>query len=214
MPVKPDLSEVLTVDNRPIASYVSPFVNLDEDGEREATDRMRQAMARYNTASTKAYAVLDSYSAEDRSTCCVSSFECQDRTKGEDEDEDEDNTSSVNIRCNLNHVVSLLEDLEVAMDCSAARVLRNEAAAVGGVWDAEKVQLLRDQPSKLRSAKWKPSPAWDEDCAMEGRGETAHPYLPVFRTADISLEVGLSAVWETTLYMFRAKIRYRPFVHL
>ncbi|KAK8128021.1 hypothetical protein PG984_009129 [Apiospora sp. TS-2023a] len=190
MPVKPDLSEVLTVDNMPVSSYVSPFVNLDEDGEIEARETMRQAMARYNTAATKAYAVLDSHSAEDRTTCYVSSFEYQNRTtEEEDEDEDEDNTSSVNIRCELNHVVSLLEELEAAADSTAARVLRNEAAAVGGIWNAEKVQVLRDQPSKLRPVeKWKPSPAWDEDCAMEGRGKTAHPYLPVFRTADISLE--------------------------
>lgn len=189
MPVKPDLSEILTVDSRPIAAYVSPFVNLDDDGERQARETMRQAIARYNMASTKAYAVLDSHSAEDRTTCYVSSFEYQNRTKGYEEDDEEHNTSSVNIRCNLVHVVSLLDDLEAATDSAAARVLRNEAAAVGGVWNAEKVQVLRNQPSKVRSAKWKPSPAWDEDCAMEGRGETAHPFLPVFRTADISLEV-------------------------
>ncbi|KAK7982163.1 hypothetical protein PG996_009854 [Apiospora saccharicola] len=194
MPVKPDLSEILTADNKPISSYVSPFANLDEDGEAETRETMRQAMARYSTASTKAYAVLDSHSAEDHTTCYVSSFEYQNRTKEdedeeEEEEEDEDNTSSVNIRCELNHVVSLLEELEAAADSTAARVLRNEAAAVGGIWNAEKVQLLRDQPSKLRSVKkWKPSPAWDEDCVMEGRDKTAHPYIPVFRTADISLE--------------------------
>ncbi|KAK8080170.1 hypothetical protein PG997_007988 [Apiospora hydei] len=189
LPVKPDLSEILTAESRPISSYASPFINLDEDGEGEARETMRQAMARDNMATTKAYAVLDSHSAEDRTTCFVSSFEYESREKGDGEDEDEEEAaSSVNIRCNLNSVVSLLDELEAAEDSTAARILRNEAAAVGGVWDTERVQALRDHPSKLRSAKWKPSPAWDEDCAMEGRGETAHPYLPVFQTADISLE--------------------------
>ncbi|KAK8051606.1 hypothetical protein PG993_002991 [Apiospora rasikravindrae] len=189
LPAKPDLSEILTAEDRPIGSYASPFINLDEDGEGQARETMRQSMARDNMASTKAYAVLDSHSAEDRTTCYVSSFEYDNRTKEDNGDEDEEeSTSNVNIRCNLDSVVPLLEALEAAEDSTAARVLRNEAAAVGGVWDAEKVQTLRNQPSKLRSAKWKPSPAWDEDCAMEGRGETAHPYLPVFRTADISLE--------------------------
>ncbi|KAK8105689.1 hypothetical protein PG999_009048 [Apiospora kogelbergensis] len=191
LPLKPDLSEVLTAQNKPIASYVSPFVNLDEDEEGEARETMQEAMARGNMASTKAYAVLDSHSAEDRTTCYVSSYAYENRSKGEgkdDEDEDEESTGAVCIRCNLDSVVSLLEDLEATEDSTAARALRNEAAAVGGVWNAQKVQALRDQPSKLRSAKWKPSSAFDEDCAMEGRGETAHPYLPVFRTADISLE--------------------------
>ncbi|KAK7956576.1 uncharacterized protein PG986_005798 [Apiospora aurea] len=189
LPVKPDLSEILTAESRPISSYASPFINLDEDEEGEARETMRQAMARDNMATTKAYAVLDSHSAEDRTTCYVSSFEYENREEGDGEDEDEEEAaSSVNIRCSLNSVVSLLDELEAAEDSTAARILRNEAAAVGGVWDAEKVQALRNQPSKLRSAKWKPSPAWDEDCAMEGRGETAHPYLPVFRTADVNLE--------------------------
>ncbi|KAK8090540.1 hypothetical protein PG994_000045 [Apiospora phragmitis] len=198
LPVKSDLSEIITADNRPITAYESPFVNLDEDGEGESRETMRQAMVRDNMASTKAYAVLDSHSAEDRTTCYVSSFEYENRTKGDAEDDDEENTSNVNIRCNLDSVVSLLEDLEAAEDSTAARILRNEAAAVGGVWNAERVQALRDQPSKLRSAKWKPSPAWDEDCAMEGRGETAHPYLPVFRTADISLETIQAFVKESS----------------
>ncbi|KAK8011046.1 hypothetical protein PG990_010011 [Apiospora arundinis] len=197
LPLKPDLSEVLTADDMPITSYESPFVNLDTDGELEAIETMRQAMVRENMAGTKAYAVLDSHSAKDRTTCYVTSFEYENVKKGDDDDDDDDeeSTSNVCVRCDIGSIVSILSSLQEAEESTRARKHRNEAAIVGGVWDTRKAMRLRAHPStlnaprhKLRSAHWRPSPAWDKYCAMGGRGETARPYVPVFRTADISIE--------------------------
>lgn len=185
----------------PITSYKSPFVNLDTDGELEAIETMRQAMVRENMAGTKAYAVLDSHSAKDRTTCYVTSFEYENVKKGDDDDDDDDeeSTSNVCVRCDIGSIVSILSSLQEAEESTRARKHRNEAAIVGGVWDTRKAMRLRAHPStlnaprhKLRSAHWRPSPAWDKYCAMGGRGETARPYVPVFRTADISIEVGVS----------------------
>lgn len=175
---KRDMSELLTSDDKPINSFETPF-NLKVPEILQAVSEFMDAAKTKKGISKNTFVVLDSTTAKDKTTCQVAI---------DSRHEEELYWDYVPFRCELSSLIPALEALEHGDGTATARKLRNEAAMVGGVWKQQQVDAVRNKQSRLAAADFPKSEAWDEYCGAES-SESALPYVPVFRTADISLEV-------------------------
>lgn len=153
--------------------------------------------------SSKAFLILDRQTVKDGKTCQVATHD--------DYRDDDDNKDRVVFRCDLSSAVVALDALErgglyeneddEAHDDdddyrhNMARSLRNEAAIAGGVWSRQaSSECQRDDRTVPRIKLDEYPPASDWDCSS---GRTAiddpRPYVPVFRTANISPEASMGA---------------------
>ena len=133
--------------------------------------------------SSKAFVILDRQTVEDGKTCQVTTH---------DDDSDEDNYQDrIPFRCELSSAVAALKDIEQCIDGQerkAARILRNEASITGGVWNQENAARQREKTPRIHPADYRQSNIWDGNSGPKA-AEDELPYVPVFRTTDISLEV-------------------------
>ncbi|KAK7714384.1 hypothetical protein SLS63_011786 [Diaporthe eres] len=187
---KPDLSQLLTKDDRSIdgvhTAFTTPFTAILPDGIEPMRTFMAGAKIKEGI-SAKVFIVLDQQTSKVGKTCQVTTH---------DDDSDEDNYEfRVPIRCELTSALAAAQALEVSPDqCGhhTARALRNEAAITGGVWTQESAEIQHSyaggRTARISVAQYPQSKDWDE---LSGtvRSEDARPYVPVFRTADINLEV-------------------------
>ena len=59
---------------------------------------------------------------------------------------------------------------------------------VGGVWSKQQVDEFRARPRRIDVGEYPVHDSWDEYSGPDS-SETDIPYVPVFQTAQISLEV-------------------------
>lgn len=187
---KPDLSQLLTQDDRPIdgdhTAFTTPFTATLPDGIEPLRTFMAAAKMK-ESISSKVFIVLDKQTAKDGKTCQVTTH---------DDDSDEDNYESrVPFRCELTSALAAAQALEAAPDQyghMTARALRNEAAIAGGVWTQEASERqyshARERAALISVAQYPPSKDWDEFSGTV-ESEDPRPYVPIFRTAGISQEV-------------------------
>lgn len=185
---KPDLSELLTGNDRPINGVNTPFTTKMPDGLQPMYDFMAAAK-RKEGISSKAFIILDRQTANDGTTCQVTTH---------DDDSDEDNYQDrVVFRCDLSSACAALEALHRGLGeenddyrHNTARSLRNEAAIAGGIWSREVSDSQRARVSRISLNEYPRSSDWDDSSGCRDAWDPlARPYVPVFRTADISLEV-------------------------
>lgn len=188
--VKPDLSQLLTKDDRPIdgvhTAFTTPFTATLPDGIEPLRTFMAAAKIK-GGISSKVFIVLDQQTAKVGNTCQVTTH---------DDDSDEDNYQfRVPLRCELASALAAAQALEVSPDQyghEAARALRNDAAIAGGVWTQESAERQHsdagERAARISAAQYPQSKDWDEFSGTV-RSEDPRPYVPVFRTADINLEV-------------------------
>lgn len=185
---KPDLSNLLTGNDRPINGVNTPFTSSMPDGLQPMYDFMAAAK-RKEGISSKAFVVLDQQTAKDGKTCQVATH---------DNDSDEDNYQDrVVFRCDLSSAFATLEALDRGLGeenddyrHNTARSLRNEAAIAGGVWSREASDSQRARVSRIFLNEYPRSSDWDDSSGCRDAWDPlARPYVPVFRTADISPEV-------------------------
>lgn len=183
---KPDLSELLTGNDRPIDGIKSPFTANMPSGPQPMYDFMVTAKGKEGISS-KAFVILDEQTAKDGKTCQVTTH---------DDDSDEDNYQDrVVFRCDLSSAIAALEALERGLGeknddyrHSTARTLRNEAAIAGGVWIREASDSQQARVSRISLNEYPRSSHWN-DSSRSRIAEDPRPYVPVFRTANVSLEV-------------------------
>jgi hypothetical protein len=187
---KPDLSQLLTKDDRPIdgvhTAFITPFTATLPDGIEPMRTFMAAAKIKEGISS-KVFIVLDQQTAKDGNTCQVSTH---------DDGSDEDNYEvRVPFRCELTSAISDALALEVGLEQyghTTARALRNEAAIAGGIWTQESVERqhshARERAARITEAQYPQSKDWDEFSGTV-TSEDPRPYVPVFCTADIILEV-------------------------
>lgn len=187
---KPDLSQLLTKDDRPIdgvhTTFTTPFTATLPDG----IEPMRKFMACAKIKrgiSSKVFIVLDQETAKVGNTCQVATHD--------DDSNEDDYACRVPLRCELTSALAAAQALEMSPDQfghDTARALRNEAAISGGVWTQESVERQHshagDKTARISVAQYPQSKDWDEYSGTV-QSEDPRPYVPVFRTADISLEV-------------------------
>lgn len=183
---KPDLSEILTGNDRPIDGVDSPFTASMPGGLQPMYDFMAAAKGKEGISS-KAFVILDRQTANDGKTCQVT-------THDDDSDED-DYQDRVVFRCDLSSAFAALEALDRGLGeenddyrHNTARSLRNEAAIAGGVWSREASDSQRARVSRISLNEYPRSSDWN-DSSRRRDAEDPRPYVPVFRTADVSLEV-------------------------
>ncbi|KAK7701874.1 hypothetical protein SLS64_010008 [Diaporthe eres] len=136
---KPDLSQLLTKDDRSIdgvhTAFTTPFTAILPDGIEPMRTFMAGAKIKEGI-SAKVFIVLDQQTSKVGKTCQVTTH---------DDDSDEDNYEfRVPIRCELTSALAAAQALEVSPDqCGhhTARALRNEAAITGGVWTQESAEI-------------------------------------------------------------------------
>lgn len=187
---KTDLSDLLTGKDRPIdgnnIAFNSPFTGSCSNVNDTMMSFMAAAVAKEGISS-KAFIVLDTQTLEDGGkTCQVSTHD-----DGRDEDDYHMRVSA--FRCDLSSAVAALSILEQSpdgQDHQTARVLCNEAAIAGGVWSDETAagQHEHTKVPRITSADYPQSKDWDQESRRNCR-EDPLPYIPIFRTADINLEV-------------------------
>lgn len=187
---KPDLTQLLTQDDRPIdgvhTAFTTPFTEMLPDG----IEPMRIFMAASKVKegiSSKVFIVLDEQTAKDGKTCQVTTH---------DDDSDEDNYEfRVPFRIELTSALAAAQALEAAPDQyghTTARALRNEAAIAGGVWTQEATERqysqARERAAHISVAQHPQSKDWDEFSGTV-ESEDPRPYAPIFRTAEIRQKV-------------------------
>lgn len=183
---KPDLSELLTGKDRPIDGVNSPFTANMPDGLQPMYDFMAAAKGKEGI-SYKAFVILDQQTAKDGKTCQVTTH---------DDDSDEDNYQDrVVFRCDLSSAFAALEALDRGLGeeiddyrHNTARILRNEAAISGGVWSREASDSQHARISRISLNEYPRSSDWN-DSSRRWDAEDPRPYVPVFRTADVNVEV-------------------------
>jgi hypothetical protein len=184
---KTDLSEILSSSNRPIdgitTAFKSPFTGTLPDDIGPMSNFTAAARSR-DDISSKAFIILDSQTVKDGGrTCQVTTY---------DDDSDEDNYQDrVPFRCELSSAVAALQAIERSQsgeEPKTARAFRNEAAIAGGVWSQESAARQHSKTSHFNPADYPQNKAWDTNSGPRAP-EDALPYLPVFCTTEISLEV-------------------------
>lgn len=148
--------------------------------------------------SSKAFVILDQQTAKDGKTCQVTTH---------DDDSDEDNYQDrVAFRCDLSSAFAALEVLDRGLGeanddyrHTTARSLRNEAAIAGGVWSREASDGQHARVSPLN--EYPRSSDWNDSSRRLNAGDP-RPYIPVFRTADVSLEVCEPLIYLTLMVTF------------
>ncbi|KAI1082928.1 hypothetical protein F5B20DRAFT_489790 [Whalleya microplaca] len=174
---KRDLSQLLSHDDKPIDPFETPF-NQEYPEILQSMSEFMDATKNAKDISKTAFVVLDSTTAKDKVTCQVA-------TDGRHEQES--HWDYVTFRCQISSLIPALEALDQGNGTATARKLRNEAAMVGGVWKQQRVDGLKKKPPHFKLTDFPQSKDWDEYCGPES-SESVLPYVPVFRTADISLE--------------------------
>lgn len=193
---KPDLSELLTGKDRPIDAVNSPFTANMPDGLQPMYDFMAAAK-RKEGISSKTFVILDQQTANDGKTCQVTTH---------DDNSDEDNYQDrVVFRCDLSSAFAALEVLyrglgEENDDCrhNTARSMRNEAAIAGGVWRRKASDSQQAWVSRISLNDY-PQSSHSNDSSRSRIAEDPRPFVPVFRTADVSLEVREPLLYLTSL---------------
>lgn len=197
---KPDLSELLTGNDRPIDGVNSPFTANMPGGLQPMYDFMAAAKGKEGMSS-KAFVILDQQTAKDGKTCQVTTH---------DDDSDDDNYQDrVVFRCDLSSAFATLEALERGLGeeeddyyrHNTARSLRNEAAIAGGVWSREASDSQRARVSRISLNEYPRSSDWNDSSRRRNAGDP-RPYVPVFRTADMSLEVCEPLLYLTLMATF------------
>lgn len=138
--------------------------------------------------SSKVFICLDQQTVKDGRTCQVS-------THDDDSDMD-DYRYRVVFRCELSSAQDALQILEQNQNQAdpfchrAARALRNEAAIAGGVWSREASELQHARVPHITTDEYPRSNQWNDSKSLDDV-EYGHRriYVPVFRTADMSVEV-------------------------
>lgn len=138
--------------------------------------------------SSKVFTCLDQQTVKDGRTCQIS-------THDDDSDMD-DYHYRVIFRCELSSAQDALQILEQTQDQTdpfchrAARALRNEAAIAGGVWSREASELQQARVPHITTEEYPRSNQWNVSISLEDvEYGVRRIYVPVFRTADISVEV-------------------------
>lgn len=156
------------------------------DGLQPMYDFMAAAKGKEGISS-KAFLVLDQQTAKDGKTCQV--------TTHDDDSDEEDYQDRVVFRCDLSSAFAALEALDRGLGednddyrHNTARSLRNEAAISGGVWSREASDSQRSRVSRISQNEYRPTSKWNHWSQRRDAGDP-RPYVPVFRTADMSLEV-------------------------
>lgn len=183
---QPDLSQILTSRDGPIDvernTFRTPFTGTLPDDVSPMLTFMSAAKTKAGISS-KAFVILDSQTAQDGETCQVSSYD--------DISVEDDYKDALPFRCALSSVVAALQALHESPDGeerSKARVLRNEAAVAGGVWSRESAMEQRAKAPRFDPAEYPRSEVWDGNSEPRA-SEDAVPYIPIFCTAGVSLEV-------------------------
>lgn len=196
---KPDLSELLTGKDRPIDGVNSPFTANMPDGLQPMYDFMAAAK-RKEGISSKTFVILDQQTANDGKTCQVTTH---------DDDSDEDNYQDrVVFRCDLYSAFVALEALDRGLGeeiddyrHNTARTLRNEAAIAGGVWSREASDSQHARIPRISLNEYPQSSDWNGSSRRRD-AEDPRPYVPVFRSADVSVEVCEPLLYLTLLVTF------------
>lgn len=183
---KPDMSELLTGNDRPIHSVNSPFTASMPEGLQLMYGFMAAAKGK-GGISSKAFVILDRQTANDGKTCQVTTH---------DDDSDDDNYQDrVVFRCDLSSALAALEALDRSLGeesddyrHNTARALRNEAAIAGGAWSREASDSQHARVPRISLNEFPRSSDWN-DSSRRLNAEDLRPYIPVFRTADMSLDV-------------------------
>ena len=183
---KPDLSELLTGNDRPIDGVNSPFTANMPGGLQPMYDFMAAAKGKAGVSS-KAFVILDQQTVNDGRTCQV--------TTHDDDSNDANYQDRVVFRCDLSSALAALEALDRGLGeenddyrHNTARSLRNEAAIAGGTWSREASESQHARDSRISLNEYPRSSDWN-DSSRSLNAEDSRPYIPVFRTADMSLEV-------------------------
>lgn len=194
---KADLSECLTSNDRPIdgvhTGFTTPFATIVPKG-LEPMSTFSAACKTKEGVSSKAFVVLDRQTAKDGQTCQV--------TTHDDDSDGENYLDRVLFRCELSSALAALEILEQGPDETdqyrhrTARALRNEAAIAGGVWSREASESQRARVLRITVDEYPRSSDWNDWNEEGDLGSTTvvdlddpRPYVAVFRTGDIGLEV-------------------------
>lgn len=196
---KPDLSVLLTGDDRRINSVNSPFTANMPSGLQPMYDFMAAAKGKEGMSS-KAFVILDQQTANDGRTCQV--------TTHDDGSDDDNYQDRVIFRCDLSSAFVALEALERGLGeenddyrLNTARSLRNEAAIAGGVWTREASDSQHARVSRISLNEYPRSSDWNDSSQRQNAGDP-RPYVPVFRTADMSLEVCELLLYLTLIIAF------------
>lgn len=186
---KPDLSEILSSQDGPLGdsattpSFVSPFIG--ELFEQRFMEFMNAAQSK-DGISSKAFLVFDNQTRKDNGTTCqVSTYH--------DLSDKEDQYERVPFRCMLSSAVAALQALEQCpngQEHPTARAMRNQAAIASGIWSQESAAEQEEKGKSIRftPVEYPQSEAWDIKAGFVA-AENPLPYVPIFRTANISLEV-------------------------
>lgn len=180
------MSQLLSSKGRPINStFKTPFINSYSNDD-DPMMCFKAAAAAKEGISTKAFIVLDDQTLRDGGKTC--------RLSTHDDDRDEETYHArVALRCKTSCAVAALNILEQSTDGNEqqmARSLRNEAAIAGGIW-SEKAAARQHEHAKIahiRAAEYPQSQDWNLESGCCSAGDS-RPYIPVFCTADIDLEV-------------------------
>ncbi|KAK9778467.1 hypothetical protein SCAR479_04489 [Seiridium cardinale] len=175
---KRDLSVLLTGDSDDEQLDTAESFKEDLPKSIYVMNGFMDAIAKKPCINGKAFVILDDTTGQDRSTCLVAA-----------DVRDNPATDYLTFRCQFSSALSALEELDHG-DSSiqhAIRRLRNEAALAGGTWSKATVEKIKSRKSLLDPSKFSPSKDWDTNCAAEFP-DSARPYVPVFRSAEISLK--------------------------
>jgi len=175
---KKDLSELKTSDAE-LDSFDTPFKE-DLPEIVQSLGIFMDATKSKDGISHKAFVILDQTTASDKNTCQIA-------TDGREDEESQ--WTYIAFRCELSSIIHGLEAVEQAVEATGtARDLRSEAAMVGGVWSKRRVDEFRARPRRIGVGKYAVHESWDEYSGRDN-AETDIPYIPVFKTSEISLEV-------------------------
>ncbi|KAI0172570.1 hypothetical protein GGR52DRAFT_413875 [Hypoxylon sp. FL1284] len=170
-----DLSDLITDDSDDKALSSVKVIERKLPEWFQTITKFMDTIAHRSDVNSKALIILDANTAQDKSTCFIAV----------DNRADEYSPSPYRgFRCEFASLVPALEALAYA----SAIDLRNQAALCPGAWRKEILEAKKQQPSGIKRSDYPVHKAWSTEL-VPSNNETSKPYFPVFRTADVSLEV-------------------------
>ncbi|KAI0006245.1 hypothetical protein F4779DRAFT_597138 [Xylariaceae sp. FL0662B] len=169
------LSELITDDSDDTSLSSIEVIEKKLPEWNQIIPKFMDSITQKSGINAKAFIILDAMTAQDKSTCFVAT----------DSREDEYGAwPYLGFRCDFSSLVSALE----ALDYASVRDLRNQAAISSGAWRKQVLDTRKRQPSRIKPSNYERHQGWSTEL-VPTNNDTSKPYFPIFRTADVSLEI-------------------------
>lgn len=172
---KSDLSELITDDSDDTSLSSIEVIEKKLPEWNQTIPKFMDSIAQKPGINAKAFVILDTTTAQDKSTCFVATDAREDKYGA---------WPYLGFRCDLSSLVPALE----ALDHASVRDLRNQAAISSGAWRKEVLDASKKEPSRIKPSDYPIHQGWSTEL-VPANNDTSKPYFPVFRTADVPLEV-------------------------